>query len=331
MPRGTSLSVNERTKILNLRLKGETIRSIALKTNRNKCTINNFLKNPEEYGRTKRSGRPPKLTDREKRQIKRLAVNKKISPSQIRQKLTLPVSTRRIQQLLSADKNLKYQKRLAEPRLLPRHKSARLTFAEKYKFWDTEWQSVIFSDEKKFNLDGPDGCQKYWRDVRRDRETRYARNFQGGSLMVWGAFGYRGKSPICFVTHKMDSKLYCELLDNVLIDFAEDLWDSDWIFQQDNAAIHVSRETKLFLSTKNINTLEWPAVSPDLNPIENLWGILSKRVYASGRQYETLSQLKTAIQEEWRKIDISLLQTLVNSMSRRLIEVINKKGGKTNY
>lgn len=84
MPRGTLLSSEEMSQILNLRLNGETIRSIAHKLNRIKCTINNFLKNLEEYGKTKHLGRLSKISELQKRQIKRLAVNKSISPSQVR-------------------------------------------------------------------------------------------------------------------------------------------------------------------------------------------------------------------------------------------------------
>jgi len=59
----------------------------------------------------------------------------------------------------------------------------------------------------------------------------------------------------------------------------------NWIFQQDNAPIHASKETKTWLDLKKINLLEWPAYSPDLNPIENVWGIMARRVYANGKQY----------------------------------------------
>lgn len=331
MPRGTSLSTEERARILTYREFGTTIRLIAEKLGRDKTTIHKFLRDPENYGKKKRSGRPPKVDERAKRQIKRLAINKCVSPSQIRCQLSLPVTTRRVQQILSEDSHIKYQNRLPTPRLLPRHKSARLEFAERHKFWENEWRSVIFSDEKKFNLDGPDGCHKYWRDTRRELETRHARNFQGGSVMIWAAFGYLGKSPICFVSHKMTSEKYVELLDNVLIDFGDNLWGLNWIFQQDNAAIHSARYTKNFLDEKNVPLLQWPAISPDLNPIENLWRIITQRVYSGGRQFETLLQLKTAIQEEWQKIDLSTLQSLVNSMPRRLISVINNKGGRINY
>jgi len=47
------------------------------------------------------------------------------------------------------------------------------------------WNSIIFSDEKKFNLDGPDGYQYYWRDLRKEKETYFTRHSGGGSVMVW--------------------------------------------------------------------------------------------------------------------------------------------------
>lgn len=72
------------------------------------------------------------------RLIKRIAANKLISPSQIHHQLELPVNKRRVQEILSGDYNIKYQKSLPVLRLLSPHKSLRLSFAEKLKFWDTE-------------------------------------------------------------------------------------------------------------------------------------------------------------------------------------------------
>lgn len=331
MPRGTHLSIEERTRIKSLRECGTTIREIARRMQRNKKTIFSFLKNPDSYGTSKRTGRKPLVCERTKRQIKRLAIDTHISPSKIKLQLSLPVSTRRIQQILKNDENLKYVKRVPQPRLQKRHKNARLLFAEKHKFWEDEWRSVVFSDEKKFNLDGPDGQQKYWADIRRERESRFRRNFQGGSLMIWAAFGYNGPTPICFINHKMNADLYIELLDSVLIDYSENFCDDPWIFQQDNAAIHNAKATKRFFSDRNINVMEWPAISPDVNPIENIWAILSQRVYANGRQFETVKDLRTCIEHEWKNIPLTTFRSLIESMPRRINAIIISKGGTINY
>lgn len=322
----THLSDTERERILALREMGMSIRKIAEKCSRSKRTIENLIKDPENYGKKPRSGRPPLVDERDKRRIKFLAINENISASQIRLNLSLPVSTRRVQQILQKSDNVSYEKKLLKPELLPRHKVARLQFANKYKFWDEEWKKIIFSDEKKFNLDGPDGYRYYYRDTRAPKKVHVSRNFHGGSLMVWAAFGYTGKSPICFVTHKMNAQNYVELLDTVLVQFGEDHFGEEWTFQQDNAPIHCAKHTKSFFSSSQIPLLEWPARSPDLNPIENLWGILSQKVYSNGRQFGTLKELKDAINQEWAKIDTKVLENLINSMPGRVLKVLNNKG-----
>lgn len=150
--------------------------------------------------------------------------------------------------------------------------------------------------------------------------------------MIWCAIGYTGKTPICIVSTKMDAAYYINLLDCVLANSGDDYFGPDYIFQQDKAAIHTAKLTIAFLADHNIPLLEdWPPCSPDLNPIENVWGLLAKNVYKNGRQFESVKHLRDALISEWNKIDQESLQSFINSMPRRIQQVILNKGGNTNY
>jgi hypothetical protein len=85
------------------------------------------------------------------------------------------------------------------------------------------------------------------------------------------------------------------------------------------------------LTARNINILPWPAYSPDLNPIENLWGILVRRIYAENRQFQTREELQEAILEAWEEIDQRTIDNLVGSMPNRLFQLIQCNGGPIDY
>ena len=107
------------------------------------------------------------------------------------------------------------------PRLTALHKKKRFQFAKDHMHWIQEWQNVIFSDEKKFNLDGPDCYSYYLHHLDAKGVTRSKRNFGGGTVMVWGAFCYPGKLPICFISTHTNSDAYVDLLGDVLINYIE--------------------------------------------------------------------------------------------------------------
>ena len=88
-----------------------------------------------------------------------------------------------------------------------------------------------------------------------------------------------------------NAQKFVEVLETSLLPFAEVHHDQDFIFKQDNAFIHTAKVTKAWFEDKNVTVLDLPAKSPDLNPRENLWGILSKQVYIQGRQFETKESL----------------------------------------
>lgn len=77
-----------------------------------------------------------------------------------------------------------------------------------------------------------------------------------------------GTTPLAKISTRMNSANYINMLNDILIPYSDDYMDGDLIFQQDNAAIHVSRESKAWFEDKDIELLDWPARSPDLIPIE---------------------------------------------------------------
>ena len=77
--------------------------------------------------------------------------------------------------------------------------------------------------------------------------------------------------------------------------------------------------------------MKWPSRSSDLNLIENLWGILVREVYKNHRQFASVRELKTAIKAAWQNLDQGIIRKLVESMPKRIFQVINRSGAFTDY
>ena len=122
---------------------------------------------------------------------------------------------------------------------------------------------------------------------------------------------------------------YQELLRDHLLPFAEAHLPLNWTFQQDNASVHASKSTQRFFALEKIKVLEWPAQSPDLNPIENLWNTIQRNI--SNRNPRNKIQLWQYVQEEWRNIPNDYCMKLIDSMPKRIKEVMTNKGYPTHY
>lgn len=233
-----------------------------------------------------------------------------------------------MQQILRNSDNLVYKKMLTGPRLTPAHIKGRQKWAHDHVDWRARWKKVVFSDEKKFNLDGPDGFAKYWHDLRKEERYFSKRQHGGGSVMLWGAMSWYGLSDLCVIHGRMNSEQYCEVLERCLLPFAEQNCPEGWIFQHDNAPCHASQYTKTWCSDNYVDVLPWPAKSPDLNIIENLWGILVRMVYKNFKQFSNVEELKEEIIRCWSNIPNETIKRLYKAMLKRCVAVIEQHGKK---
>ena len=103
------------------------------------------------------------------------------------------------------------------------------------------------------------------------------------------------------------------------------------LFQHDNDPKHTSRGVKKYLSNQSYNVLEWPAQSPDLSPLENLWKQVKDQIGARPQKSTSLSDLFAVVKEEWNKIPLEYIQHIVISIINRPKAVLEANGFSTKY
>src|SRR5215469_12370996 len=227
-----------------------------------------------------------------------------------------------------------------KPLLKASHIKQRHSFAVKYQHWvEDDWKRVIFSDETKINRLGSDGRKWVWKKSCSSvgsilpQHVSKTVKYDGGNLMIWGCMTVHGVGWMCSIDGGMDATLYTSILDDYMFTTVDDfgMGRDDFVFQQDNDPKHTSKLAREWFDKHSVELLDWPAQSPDLNPIEHLWQHLKRKLVAYEKHPTSMHELWQRVQTEWEKIDKDICAKLIESMPKRVAAVLKAKGGYTRY
>jgi hypothetical protein len=323
----------EKQKIVQLLRESFSSKEIAQKLNRDHRTVKKFLENIHKQRRRRDKGKFRKVLPRQQVLLKRAVAQNPLTTSQkIFSEAGIPGISRSTRWRV-LESIAKVKSSTARPPLTPRHKVNRVVWAARYM--KLNFSNVIFTDECRATLDGPDGFARGWILDGLDVPSRLRRQQGGGGVMFWaGLYGNTVVGPFRVPDGvKMNSVGYTTFLSTHFLPWYRSLpamKKRAFVFMQDNAPSHASRHSKQFLmhhGFHNEKYMDWPSSSPDLNPLENYWAILKSRLYSGGRQFSTKNELWKAILETFAQMDADLAGTLTNSVDRRLVDVLVRKGG----
>ncbi|GFX05600.1 transposable element Tcb2 transposase [Trichonephila clavipes] len=205
-----------------------------------------------------------------------------------------------------------------------------------HRDWEQhDWSQVLFTDESRFSLE----CDTRLVLVCKDRGTRnnpaFIRErskYRRAGWMVWGGISIGGRTDLHIIRNGtlMCRRYADEILRPHVIPYAGAIGDS-FVFQDDNARPHRARLVENMLEAETIQRMEWPACSPDLNPIEHVLDIPGRRIATRPRPPATVRDLEIALLEEWNSIPQSLIDNLIASMANRCAAVLAVRGDHMPY
>ncbi|GFY22944.1 transposable element Tcb2 transposase [Trichonephila clavipes] len=220
--------------------------------------------------------------------------------------------------------------------LTRQHRTASLQWCREHHNWtEQDWECVLFSDESRFSLSSDCKRQLIWLESRtayRSENIQEKYRYPTCSIMVWAGIMINERTRLHVVANgTMTGQRYIDevLLPHVRL-FRGAVGDK-FVFMDDNATCHRTLAVQDCLDSDGIQRLVWPARSPDLNPIENVWDALGRQV--AGRNYLPTNKntLIRALTEEWDKLPQQLLDNVVQSMVRRVECCITLHGGHIPY
>lgn len=198
-----SFSDSELSTICIFHQDGKTPTKISQLTGRSHDAIRRCIKRTNAGLRLATNRRNTKVTERDRRLITNKAAIRACSAFKLKSELSISVSTRQIHRILRVTSHVVRKNILRKPRLMPRQAAVRLAWAEERPNWGPDrWNEIVFSDEKKWNLDVPDGFSYYLHDLRKEKVILSQSQSGDGGVLNWAPFSAKGFSEICFCSGK---------------------------------------------------------------------------------------------------------------------------------
>jgi hypothetical protein len=152
------------------------------------------------------------------------------------------------------------------------------------------------------------------------------------SIMIWGCITSKGVGTLYMTEENINAEHYKVILDEMVWPvIAKNFPDNNYIYQDDNATPHRAGIIKEYAAEQQLKTMTWPACSPDLNIIENVWAVLKMNIQRHLCEINTLDDLKSVILKCWDSLEQSYIKRLYLSIPRRLRAVRLSKGHLTKY
>ncbi|GFW61885.1 transposable element Tcb2 transposase [Trichonephila clavipes] len=198
----------------------------------------------------------------------------------------------------------------------------RSLWCREHRNWrDNEWGRVLLTNESKFSLSSDSHRILIWRQrgsrnhpsniIERDR-------YGGRGVLVWGGIRLGSRTDLhIFDAGSVNGSRYCNEILLPYVRLFRGAMGLQFLFMDDNAPCHRTVAAEQLLESEDVERMDWPARSPDLNPIEHLWDFLGRRLAARTLPLVMIRELRLALEDEWAAMPQQLIDTLILSMGRR--------------
>ncbi|CAO4366563.1 unnamed protein product [Caenorhabditis nigoni] len=333
-----------RSSIIDLHKRGKTNTEIRLALGINKMTVWRAIKRWQETGDDQdrsRSGRPRTSITPERVKVVRERIRRNPHRSMRKMSEEVHTSVRSLRRIVRNVLKMKAYRVRKVAILSERNKLARLRKCKALLSGTRRGThlTTVFTDEKLFNLEaefnpqnhrvyasGPQEANSNGRLIHRAAHPQ--------QIMVFGGITSNGKTPLVFVEPgvKVNQDYYLnEILKKVMLPWSQSHFGTqNWTFQQDGAPAHTAKRVQQWCEANFPNFIrgkEWPASSPDLNPMDySVWGTLQAKVQA--RPHKNLEDLKKSLLTEWDNLSPDYLRATIDAYPKRLMEVIENEGAR---
>ncbi len=281
-----------------------------------------------------RRGRPTKLTGKQEAGIAKSLLSGKI-PKEVADTRGVSASTIR---RTARKRNIIHSTAQVKPELSVTHQAVRAAFSDEMLQRKTEWwKYVLWTDECKIPLT-PTLKKGYYR--LRGSKPKFVHSRQHSKwIWLWAGISWHGVTSLKFLDLGREKRFTADRYKEQVLANAQTMlkkFPRATLFMEDGAPYHTAGKCENFRASARIRTFptkgkKWPAKSPDLNPIENVWSDLKRRVHDVKPYPSTETKMKKALSAIWNAYDLSFIRRFISSVSDRLNVCLDNDGGATKY